>query len=81
MEKILETNKIVKNFGALRAVSEVDFHLAKGEILGLIGPNGAGKSTLLNIVAGIIQPTSGEILFKGKNKQEKGLIPYANLEL
>jgi branched-chain amino acid transport system ATP-binding protein len=67
MEKILETNKIVKNFGALRAVSEVDFHLAKGEILGLIGPNGAGKSTLLNIVAGIIQPTSGEILFKGKN--------------
>ncbi len=67
MEKILEANKVVKNFGALRAVSEVDFHLLKGEILGLIGPNGAGKSTLLNIMAGIISPSSGKIFYKGKD--------------
>lgn len=71
MEKILETDKINKNFGALSAVSNVEFHLNKGEILGLIGPNGAGKSTLLNIIAGIIPATSGKIFFKKKDITKK----------
>jgi len=78
---MLNVRNLTVKYGENVAVNSVSFTVDEGEIFGLLGPNGAGKSTLLNIVAGIIQPTSGEILFKGKNKQEKGLIPYANLEL
>ena len=67
MEIFFQTKKLTKSFGALVAVMEVDFSLKKGEIVGLIGPNGAGKSTFLNVVAGILRPTSGEIIFKDKN--------------
>jgi branched-chain amino acid transport system ATP-binding protein len=48
-------------------VSDVSFHLATGEILGLIGPNGAGKTTLFNIIAGVYKPDRGKILFRGHN--------------
>jgi branched-chain amino acid transport system ATP-binding protein len=46
------------------ALSEVDFNVTQGEILGLIGPNGAGKTTLFNCIAGVYKPTSGEVLFR-----------------
>jgi len=67
MEKIFEAKGIVKNFGALTAVANVDISMSRGEIIGLIGPNGAGKSTFLNIIAGILQPTEGKIFFKGND--------------
>ena len=63
---LLEGQSVSKQFGALKAVDQVDFHVQKGEILGLIGPNGAGKTTLVNLVTGIYPLTEGEILLDGK---------------
>jgi branched-chain amino acid transport system ATP-binding protein len=65
--RILEGQGIIKNFGGLTALASVDFHIDRGEILGLIGPNGAGKTTLFNLISGSLVPTSGTIKFKGEN--------------
>jgi len=62
---VLEGKNITKIFGGLTAVSEVDFVLNKGEILGLIGPNGAGKTTIVNMITGTYPPTKGRVIFKG----------------
>ena len=62
---ILEGEGVTKHFGGLAAVSNVDFHVEQGEILGLIGPNGAGKTTLFNLISGALIPKSGTIRFKG----------------
>lgn len=64
--RILEGAKVCKNFGGLTAVAQVDFHLEKGEILGLIGPNGAGKTTLFNLISGALTTRSGEITYQQK---------------
>jgi branched-chain amino acid transport system ATP-binding protein len=64
--RILEGEGVTKYFGGLAAVSNVDFHVHKGEILGLIGPNGAGKTTLFNLISAAIAPKSGVIRFKGQ---------------
>jgi branched-chain amino acid transport system ATP-binding protein len=56
-----------KNFGGLMAVSDANFNVNQGEIVGLIGPNGAGKTTLFNLISGAFAPVSGEISFKGEN--------------
>lgn len=65
-EAILTGEKVTKRFGGLTAVSEVDFEVREGEILGLIGPNGSGKTTLINSVAGFYAPEQGTITFKGE---------------
>ena len=62
---VLEVNHLGKVYGDLRAVSELSFSAAAGEILGLVGPNGAGKTTTLRCVAGIIPPTHGQIAIAG----------------
>jgi branched-chain amino acid transport system ATP-binding protein len=72
--RILEGEKVTKYFGGLAAVSDVDFHVEKGEIFGLIGPNGAGKTTLFNLISGAFAPKSGVIKFKGE--KISGLRPY-----
>jgi branched-chain amino acid transport system ATP-binding protein len=72
--RILEGEKVTKYFGGLAAVSNVDFHVEKGEIFGLIGPNGAGKTTLFNLISGAFEPKSGVIKFKGE--KISGLAPY-----
>jgi branched-chain amino acid transport system ATP-binding protein len=62
-ETILHIEDVTKDFGGLRALSEVDLRIDRGEILGLIGPNGAGKTTLFNMITGIYAPSSGRIRF------------------
>ena len=62
---MLEGIQITKNFGGLTALSDIDFSIEKGEIVGLIGPNGAGKTTLFNMISGVYQPTSGSMKFDG----------------
>ncbi|MEJ2723871.1 MAG: ABC transporter ATP-binding protein [Deltaproteobacteria bacterium] len=64
---ILEGEGVTKHFGGLAAVSNVDFGLEQGEVLGLIGPNGAGKTTLFNLISAALTPKSGVIRFKGKD--------------
>lgn len=63
---ILRGEKVTKRFGGLTAISEVDFEVREGEILGLIGPNGSGKTTLINSIAGFYAPEHGIITFKGE---------------
>lgn len=55
------------HFGGLEAIHNLDFDLDQGEIRGLVGPNGAGKTTLFNVISGVYRPTSGRIVFKGKD--------------
>jgi branched-chain amino acid transport system ATP-binding protein len=63
---MLEVKGLTKRFGGLTAVSNLDFELRQGEILGLIGPNGAGKTTTFNIIAGTYPADAGEIRFAGE---------------
>ncbi len=72
--RILEGQGVTKYFGGLAAVSNVDFRVDQGEILGLIGPNGAGKTTLFNLISAALPLSSGEIRFKGQKLN--GLKPY-----
>ena len=64
---MLEVSGLSKHFGGVRAVDELDFKVEAGEIFGLIGPNGSGKSTTVNMVAGIFEPTAGQITFDGRD--------------
>jgi simple sugar transport system ATP-binding protein len=68
MEYILEMRNISKTFGEVTALRQVDFAVARGEVVGLLGDNGAGKSTLIKIVTGYHHPDTdgGEIVFKGQ---------------
>lgn len=63
---LLDVQALSRDFGGVRAVNQVNFHVKTGEIVALIGPNGAGKSTVLNIVSGVIPPSQGEILFENR---------------
>ncbi len=64
---LLETSALCKNFGGLRALRQVDFALAGGEIRAIIGPNGAGKTTLVSVISGRIRPSGGRVAFKGRD--------------
>lgn len=64
---LLEGRKISKSFGGVQALSKVDFSVEAGSIVALIGPNGAGKTTLFNAVAGAFKPSSGQVLFDGRD--------------
>lgn len=56
---VLHAADVIKNFGGLRALSDIDLQIEEGKTHAIIGPNGAGKSTLLNVIIGRIAPTSG----------------------
>ena len=64
---ILEARGLTRTFGGLVAVNGVDFTVRTGEIHAVIGPNGAGKTTLFNLITGVLPPTSGRILFRGRD--------------
>ena len=64
---ILQVNDLSIVFGGLKAVSELNMELRKGELVGLIGPNGAGKTTVFNMLSGVYTPTGGQITFWDKN--------------
>ena len=74
-EPILSVKALKKRFGGLLALSDVTFSVAEGEIFGVIGPNGAGKTTLFSCLVGSLPPTSGSILFRGR--EIAGLPNYA----
>jgi len=64
---VLKIDGISSHYGGVQALEEISLVQEEGEILALIGGNGAGKTTLLNLISGIIRPSKGKILFKGKN--------------
>ncbi|ERL04308.1 ABC transporter ATP-binding protein [Mitsuokella sp. oral taxon 131] len=74
MDELLQAEHVSMVFGGLKAVSNFNLHLNKGELVGLIGPNGAGKTTAFNMLTGVYRPTTGSITFAGKSIV--GLPPY-----
>lgn len=64
---LLEVNALGISFGGLKAVDQFHISIDKKELYGLIGPNGAGKTTVFNLLTGVYQPNTGEILLNGKN--------------
>jgi D-xylose transport system ATP-binding protein len=65
-EPLLVLDNVTKNYGAIQALRGISFSIGKGEVVALLGDNGAGKSTLVKIIAGGLAPTSGRMLFEGK---------------
>ena len=74
MSELLRTENVSEVFGGLKAVTDLNIHLDRGELVGLIGPNGAGKTTAFNMLTGVYQPTTGTITFEGESIV--GLKPY-----
>ena len=66
MAPLLEVNNLVVNYGMIRALKGISFHVNQGEIVSLIGANGAGKTTSLHTITGLIRPKEGSICFKGE---------------
>ena len=66
MAPLLEARGVVKRFGGLFAVRNVDLAIEAGEIVGLIGPNGAGKTTLFSVLSGFLRPEAGVVRFDGR---------------
>ena len=66
-EPLLVLDDIKKNYGAIEALKGISFSIGKGEVVALLGDNGAGKSTLVKIIAGGLEPTSGKMLFEGRD--------------
>ncbi len=64
---MIVVENLVKAFGGFRAVDGATLQIAEGSITGLIGPNGAGKTTLFNVIAGVLEPTSGHVTMKGED--------------
>jgi branched-chain amino acid transport system ATP-binding protein len=64
---LLRADHVVKAFGGLVAVNDVDFTITEGSIISLIGPNGAGKTTFFNMLTGVYKPTGGRIEFNGED--------------
>ncbi len=67
MTVLLETRGLSKHFGGLRAVTDVNFAIGRGEVRAVIGPNGAGKTTFVSLISGRIAPSAGTILFEGED--------------
>ena len=76
---VLQLKELSKTFNGIYALSNIDFTINEGEIVGLVGPNGAGKTTLFNLISGRLRPSSGKILFEGKDIT--GFKPHAVCKL
>jgi ABC-2 type transport system ATP-binding protein len=94
LDAVLEIRGLTKLYRGVPAVVDLNFTLAKGEILGYVGPNGSGKSTTVKMLIGLLEPTNGQILFHGSDvhqdlvgfKRRVGYVPeephlYAHLLL
>jgi branched-chain amino acid transport system ATP-binding protein len=78
MSALLETRKVGKSFGVLRALEDVSMAVHEGELVSVVGPNGAGKTTLVNLLTGLLEPSSGEVLFMGETIAGVGPVGLAD---
>ncbi|SPE31687.1 hypothetical protein SBA3_1800012 [Candidatus Sulfopaludibacter sp. SbA3] len=69
---MLEIRSLSKRYSSVLAVQDVSFSIAPGEVLGYVGPNGAGKSTTVKMIIGLLEPTSGQVLFHGQSVIDPG---------
>jgi branched-chain amino acid transport system ATP-binding protein len=76
---MLEVNGLSKQFGGLKALSDVSFSVGRGEIMSLIGPNGAGKTTCLNLLTGFLKPSQGRVRYC--ERDITGVAPHATAQL
>ncbi len=76
---ILTVKNLTKSFYALKAVDNMTFDVAEGEILGIIGPNGSGKTTLFNCISGVSKAETGRIIFEGKDISGKSMDAIAKI--
>src|SRR5579875_334617 len=67
---VLELKNVSKSYRSIPAVENVSFALGEGEVLGYLGPNGSGKSTTVKMIIGLIEPTKGKVLFRGRDIRE-----------
>ena len=67
MEQVLQTKALVKAYRGKRVVNGVDICVSRGEVVGLLGPNGAGKTTSFYMIVGLLRPTTGKVLFEGRD--------------
>jgi branched-chain amino acid transport system ATP-binding protein len=78
---VLQAREVRKDFGGLRAVADVSFEVAPGEVLGIAGPNGAGKTTLFDVITGHTRATAGEVLLAGRAITDQPVHARARLGL
>ena len=76
---LLRISSLYKNFGGVQAINNLNFEIAKGELLGMIGPNGSGKTTAVNLITGFVKPTEGEITYSARDIT--GWAPYKIVRL
>lgn len=72
---MLEARALTKSFAGIPAVRNVSFQLEPGQVLGYLGPNGSGKSTTVKMITGLMEPTSGEVLYRGSGIRNR-LVEY-----
>jgi len=75
---MLEGRGLTKYYAAIPAVRDVNFRIARGGVLGLLGPNGSGKSTTVSILTGLLEPSGGTVLYKGRDIRDD-LIAYKSV--
>ena len=73
MDYILETRNLTKKIKSENIIKGISLKIPKGETYGLLGPNGAGKSTTMKLLCGLLKPSSGEIIFNGKQWSKDAL--------
>ena len=78
MTLLLETKNLSKAYGAFRVLERVNMTLSEGELVSVVGPNGAGKTTLVNLLTGMLVPSSGVVLFMGKDIASAGPVELAD---
>jgi len=78
---ILSVRNLAKSFGGLKAINDVSFDAAAGEVTALIGPNGAGKTTVFNLVTNIMPRDAGKVVFAGRDLENLSPVAIANLGL
>ena len=78
-EPILQTEQLVKIYSGRAVVNGVDINCRKGEIVGLLGPNGAGKTTSFYMIAGLVRPNSGRVIFNGKDVSDLAMYKRARM--